>query len=148
MRPLTGRWVAPVLGVLLILAVLPAQVAPAHTAWWDMASVFLTLPAIVGLGMAPSIGRPASHVGSVLGRWSYPLYVLHYPVLVAVIEAAKIQFPTARHSVVGVAAVATALAVAWVVLVVYDEPVRAALTRRLTASSGHRPRAALPSSAA
>jgi peptidoglycan/LPS O-acetylase OafA/YrhL len=146
-RPLTGRWVAPALGALLILAVLPGQVAPAHTAWRDMACVFLILPTIVGLGMAPSIGRPASHVGSVLGRWSYPLYVLHYPVLVAVIEIAKIQFPTAPHNLVGVAAVAAALTVSWVVLVVYDEPVRAALTRRLTASPGHRSIGALSSSA-
>jgi peptidoglycan/LPS O-acetylase OafA/YrhL len=148
LRPLAGCWAAPALGALLILAVLPAQAVPVHTAWWDMACVFLILPVIVGLGMAPSIGRPASNVGGVIGRCSYPLYVLHYPVLVAVIEIAKIQFPTARHSVVGVAVVATALAVAWVVLVVYDEPVRAALTRRLRTSQGRQASAPMPSSVA
>ncbi len=144
MRPLTGHWVAPVLGALLILAVLPAQATPAHTAWWDMACVFVILPTIVCVGMAPSNGQPASQVGGVLGRWSYPLYVLHYPALVAVIEIAKGQFPNAPQSVVGVAAVAAALAVAWVVLVVYDEPVREALTRRLLAGQGRRSNVSMP----
>ena len=45
---------------------------------------------------------------------------------------------------IGVAAVAAALAVAWVVLVVYDEPVREALTRRLLAGQGRRSNVSMP----
>ncbi|MBK6854705.1 MAG: acyltransferase [Burkholderiales bacterium] len=141
LRPPGGPWVAPALGALLVVALMPAP-----SAVWDMACVFVILPAVVALGLAPATVPSPKGAAAVLGRLSYPLYVLHYPVLVAVIEIARTQFPTVSRDLVGLAAMAAALVVAWVALVVYDEPVRAALSRRLLAGQGRRSTTAMPTS--
>ena len=62
-----------------------------------------------------------------LERLSYPLYVVHWPVLLVLCHALAGHLPP---PVLGVIVVAAASASAWLTMLVYDEPVRAWLTRR------------------
>ena len=71
------------------------------------------MPVLVLLGANATTSTPA--MWDWLGRISYPLYLLHVPILEA-----------ARHfSVPWAIAVLASVAASWVVLLLYDEPVRA-----------------------
>jgi peptidoglycan/LPS O-acetylase OafA/YrhL len=69
---------------------------------------------------------------NVLGKLSYPLYAVHYPIVRA------IGFVVLRHpmpliaqlGIVGLSVAVITMA-AWIMSRFYDEPVRRALTRRL-----------------
>jgi peptidoglycan/LPS O-acetylase OafA/YrhL len=108
----------PVVGVAALLA---ALLTPLASPAYDIVTAMLVLPAIMLAGAAT---RVTGRAWEFVGRLSYPLYLVHWPVLLV---AAKLSpFET---FVTGVAGVLLSVAVAAVALIAYDEPARRWLTR-------------------
>lgn len=93
-----------------------------------VAEIGFPLLLIAAVNNEPS-GRSARAMAS-LGQLSYPLYALHYPLIVAMwAMASQDDVPLG-----GVVVVGSSVLVAWLALVHYDKPVRAWLTHRFAAS--------------
>lgn len=69
-------WLAWLLFPALVAALI---LAPAERAWWDLACVFLILPALLWLGTMWEV--PQSRLAETLGDLSYPLYCIHAPLV-------------------------------------------------------------------
>ncbi len=109
--------------------------APLPLHWlFDLAAIFLLLPAMVCLGArAPMTSPGLQKFCEISGKISYPLYLVHHPIVRAV--AAVGQMPRFNFSPALILAVGTAISigVAWLALKFYDEPVRSFLSRRRAA---------------
>ena len=123
----------------LVLALAVVFCAPHVPGNWlvELVCVVAVFPAIVALGAVREPRRRFVSLAGLSGRLSYPLYILHYPVIRVFLYGIE-RF--ALHGAALVAALcaqaAVALALSYVVLVAYDEPVRRALTRRRGGKSG------------
>jgi len=100
---------------------LAAVLALPHCHWWyDLGCVLLVFPLLLCLG-AQARETPRLHrLWYWCGALSYPVYVIHQPVLRAMF----------RLHGNGFAAVVLTVAVAWALLRWYDEPLRRRWTRR------------------
>jgi peptidoglycan/LPS O-acetylase OafA/YrhL len=101
---------------------------------FDLAAIFLLLPAIMCLGARTPMTSPGLwKFCDTSGRISYPLYLVHQPVMRAVGTFA--QSPRLHLSPVLSLAVGVGLSIglAWIALNIYDEPVRYFLSRRAAA---------------
>jgi peptidoglycan/LPS O-acetylase OafA/YrhL len=119
------------LGVLLV-ALFAVPDARGYDALFDLACVFLVLPAVVWIG-ARDAGRRGAAISKALGDLSYPLYVVQIPVLmwcqgVAQAVALDDRIPPKLFALMELG---VALAAAWVMLKLFDEPARRWLSRRL-----------------
>ncbi len=116
-----------ILALLLMLCLAsPLNADETGVPWWDLGAVLILLPLIVVLGTAQ---EASSRIGLVLGALSYPVYVLHFPMLLV---ASSLYQTVLRgwsvHLVVAGGLVATCV-VSAAALLLYDEPVRRALSR-------------------
>jgi len=92
---------------------------------WDLTCIFILLPAIVAAGAAQgSTGR----LGRWLGELSYPVYVLHFPILLLASGLHQSKLKSVGLLPLDVCTVALILIVASIANVSYDKPVRAALS--------------------
>jgi peptidoglycan/LPS O-acetylase OafA/YrhL len=128
-----GLWLFLVLGV----ALFPGTY---HGGWlYDLACIFLLFPLIVLLGARDRLPRPAVPVAAWLGRISYPLYALHYPLIIR----NSYQLTHGRQGLAlagaGVFATLLMLLLAWLAAAFYDEPVRRFLTRAFRLGSASSP---------
>ncbi len=94
---------------------------------FDLLAVALVFPALILFGAAREDGRNG-RVERFLGDLSYPLYILHWPILLA--SQALLVPVLGRHGAVA-AACLTAVSFSYLMLNVYDKPVRKWLTARL-----------------
>jgi peptidoglycan/LPS O-acetylase OafA/YrhL len=114
--------------LILGLALIAVFISPADRGvpLWGFVSVLIVLPAIVVLGVGQhSSGR----IGALLGALSYPVYVLHFPVLLIASGLHNTALSWLNVHVLASASVLIALLLSWVSLRLYDEPVRRALVR-------------------
>ncbi len=107
---------------------------------FDLFCVFLVLPAVVWTG-ALYAGRQGAAACKVLGDLSYPLYVVQIPVLVwcqGLAQAAALdgRIPPKLFALLELG---VALAAAWVMLKLFDEPVRRWLGQRLRTGTAPSP---------
>lgn len=111
------RWVlaAALTGLLL---------APTAGAFGDIVLALVVMPGLVLLGSAARSGSSPSPMWEWSGRLSYPLYVVHWPVLIFVSAALGRSAPAAAIGLVAT------VAVAWMALVTFDEPLRNTLADR------------------
>lgn len=116
------RW----LPMALALALVGALAVPASSLW-DACCVFVVLPALVGVAMV----QDEHALGAWLGDLSYPVYVLHFPLLLIASGLRQKLFAQVPAGVVIGVAVAAIVLLAWLLLKRYDEPVRAWLVRRV-----------------
>jgi len=130
---LRSDWIGPAIVGILLLGILAMPRAASSSAFaaWDIASILFLLPALVVAGIAQ--GR-SGHFGDFLGELSYPVYVLHFPVLL--LASGLHQSALAHVPVVAMAAAATVAAIVGALLAsrFYDLPVRgwlSHLSRRL-----------------
>lgn len=101
----------------------------AATVLVDYAAVLLVFPAIIIFGMARGTGA-ASSFERLLGDLSFPIYILHWPICLA----ANYFVGASLGPMAGIAAgVVGSIVLSWIALRFYDEPLRAFLTRRLSA---------------
>jgi peptidoglycan/LPS O-acetylase OafA/YrhL len=115
------------LGALLVLVLcMPALPEP----WiYDIVAILIFFPVIVALGAKVQPGGMAS-VWGFCGRMSYPLYIIHQPVLRA---THYLFYPGAGRPYPAFVAPASLLfstVLAYLLLVAYDEPLRLRLTQR------------------
>lgn len=134
-RPVRGSfWICSAL--LVVLCSLPyvstdSSVTPLNGVY-DLVCTLLVLPAIVWLGArGVTSDRFSTSLCEGLGRLSYPVYIVHYPLMYLFyswVWTNKITFTEALPAM-GCILVAIPL-LAWAALKFYDEPVRRWLTNR------------------
>jgi peptidoglycan/LPS O-acetylase OafA/YrhL len=83
----------------------------------------LGLPLVLIAGVNASVDKRLLF----LERLSYPLYLVHWPVILAIHHALQGRMGTPAIAAV---LVGSSCAAAWIVLIAYDEPARRWLTRR------------------
>lgn len=126
-----GRFRLPPLLVVTIPLVFFAINAGTHTVLYCAICTFFVMPVIVGLAVQVEPVK-AARIYTTLGIASYPLYMIHYPLLRFILGA--IQKVAHRNPAVfapwaGITAVATLFFVALFVEARFDRPLRAWLTR-------------------
>ena len=108
----------------------------------DFAALLIVFPAVILLGAAKgrSIANPAAKL---LGELSFPVYILHWPVL---LMARRFIQPALGAEAAIAGGMFAAIAFAWLALRCYDEPLRSWLVKRLLAQQPRPDHAALPHS--
>ena len=122
----------------LLVAILafPRIGGPAHL-WvnglYEAFAIIVLFPVIVAMGAGESVtGGFALKLCKFLGAISYPLYITHYPLIyIYTAWATRDHVPAMPLGIVfGALLLVTAVAIAYLCLRFYDEPVRAWLARR------------------
>ena len=134
-RPAAHRNPGPLLAIgLLALILLAPMVISSRIV--DPAIVILAFPAVLILALQGELAGAARRFGLFVGDASYPLYVTHFPIMQLFLYAVGASKPTGLTLALVLAAeLATIAAVAVIVLLVFDRPVRAWFRRRRNAAS-------------
>lgn len=124
-----GWWVEGAIALtLVVFAIAPAGGARVA---YDLACVVLVFPALVVVGtIAPTAPRLSGLYGW-LGRISYPIYIIHTPLLMIIAGAGKAAAidPFAHHPWFGIVMAVSVIVIADIATRVYDEPLRRFLQR-------------------
>ncbi len=121
--------------LLIVIFALPRFGGPAHL-WvnglYESFAIIVLFPLIVAMGAGEGVSGPASvKVCKFLGGISYPLYITHYPLIyVYTAWVTRDKIPVREGFLFGILLLITAITIAYLTLKFYDEPLRAALTRR------------------
>jgi len=101
--------------------------------------VIALFPVLVLAGAHAQLGKSAERFCLWFGAISYPLYVIHWPLL-KIVKRALSRFDMSPSETIVIMALATALMVfvAHIVLKLYDLPVRRTLTRHFVAKRSGR----------
>lgn len=129
-RPLwkiSQRW--GVTFLLLLAAILFSPIT--HYGVGQLGLVVIIMPALVWLGSAIEVTGLLGVWGTTLGAMSYPVYILHKPVLELSTRVFGRLAPGVDWHVWAVIQIGMFAALAWAGLRFLDEPVRTWLTRRL-----------------
>ncbi|PVM84621.1 acyltransferase family protein [Caulobacter endophyticus] len=123
--------------LLLVIALALPRFGGPERLWvnglYEAACVILLFPLIVAIGAGEKdVEGPSLRVARFFGDLSYPLYITHYP-LIYVYTAWVVdhKIPAAQGALVGAGVFVAAVAIAWVSLKLYDEPVRRWLAGKL-----------------
>jgi peptidoglycan/LPS O-acetylase OafA/YrhL len=116
---------------IFFLAIILLMPAPGNTRIAiDLFSAFLLLPALVLLGSRYELPPSLWGSASLLGRISYPLYAIHFPLLAIIIHARNTLLP-GPDWILAVASTIGLLVLAWAIGKFYDVPLRSKLTAAL-----------------
>jgi peptidoglycan/LPS O-acetylase OafA/YrhL len=105
---------------------------------YECVVIILVFPVIVSIGAGGSIaGQRAAKFCGFLGAISYPIYIIHYP-LIYLHQGWVVRnyVPIQTGLLVGLLVPITAIAIAYASLKLYDEPVRKWLTERFLKKQG------------
>jgi peptidoglycan/LPS O-acetylase OafA/YrhL len=122
--------------LLLIVVFFIPRVGDEHTLWmnglYESFSIILMFPLIVAIGAGGHItGGFAKKACKFLGDISYPIYITHYALIYTYTAwVADNKIPMGYGMQIGALLVIAAVAIAWVCLKFYDEPVREWLRKR------------------
>jgi peptidoglycan/LPS O-acetylase OafA/YrhL len=132
----TGHWAE----ISMALTLVAFAIAPhgAMRAVYDLVCVVLLFPVMVVIGAVAPTRPRCSRLYGWLGRISYPIYIIHTPMLMIVAGAGKAASidPFANHPWFGIAMAIAVIAIGDIGTRIFDEPVRRFLQRRM-----HRSRA-------
>jgi len=97
--------------------------------------IIVVFPIIVAIGAGERIsGGLQTRLSKLLGDISYPLYITHYPLIyVYTAWVVRDKVPVRQGALVGILLFLTSVTIAYACLKLYDEPVRAWLSRRFLA---------------
>jgi peptidoglycan/LPS O-acetylase OafA/YrhL len=116
----------------LLVAVFTLPVMGVYNGWYEAACVILAFPVILLMGAG--IDKMTGWLGKLCrftGQLSYPLYIVHYPLMYMFgYWVWSTHPPQSQVGLVALALLATEIALATLLLYLYDIPVRAWLTRR------------------
>lgn len=105
--------------------------------WWngtyEALCILVLFPIILLMGAGSGLSKVAeTKVCTFLGRISYPLYVVHLPIVFVQMSwaAQHPQAPLGAHIMTALFAVLISIATAYAALKLYDEPLRKRLTNR------------------
>lgn len=113
------------LALLLLLVFIPPSNAGPKNVYYDLTCVILVFPVIIILGCKNAPSDRLSTTAYLSGALSYPIYLLHYPFYAWYEQL----MPLPRRSSLLVATLFVPL-LSYLILVCYDEPVRAFLAKR------------------
>jgi peptidoglycan/LPS O-acetylase OafA/YrhL len=119
----------PVLALVLSAVLVLAAEFPLAGVGWDLAIVFIVLPMILLGGVAAGT-RAHAPLLEFLGDLSYPLYVVHFPIVQVVTRAREKLMPALPPGGGGIIAIVASLAAATILFYGFDLPVRRWLARR------------------
>jgi peptidoglycan/LPS O-acetylase OafA/YrhL len=98
---------------------------------YDAACVLFLFPIIIICGAHSNAGAGMVRLCKFSGRLSYPLYITHIPFVYVIANFANTRHPATSVVLVCIfLLLPTVIAVAWLALRYFDEPVRAWLTSR------------------
>lgn len=133
----TGYWAE----ISLVLTLVIFAIAPhgAMRAAYDLGSVVLLFPIMVVVGAVAPTHPGCSKLYGWLGRISYPIYIIHTPMLMIIAGAGKSVSidPFTNHPWFGIAMAFAVIVMADIGTRIFDEPVRRFLQRQML----RRPRA-------
>ncbi len=122
--------------VMVLLSVVPHAGGAEHpriNGLYDSVCVLFVFPALVWLGASgQASGRMTSGICRLLGELSYPVYIVHYPLMYlfyAWVWGCEVPWSEARPVAAGV--IAASILLAWTALRLYDLPVRRLLNEKL-----------------
>jgi peptidoglycan/LPS O-acetylase OafA/YrhL len=130
------------LSVILMLLFLGAPPAIPIAPWLYEASIVVFIfPVIVAAGAGASCGPRMSRICDLLGRLSYPVYLMNFPVTMTLMSYywAHDISPSEIFLIIAILSTAT-LITAYGILVLWDEPVRRWLNARLRKTASPTPR--------
>ncbi|MES2388688.1 MAG: acyltransferase [Bacteroidota bacterium] len=100
----------------------------------EAACIILVFPLVVAAGAGGHVSGRWAKLSAFSGRISYPIYILHYPFIYIFTHWFYAKNPAVdQFSTVAAACLLFFVALAWVALRLYDEPVRSWLKRKLAA---------------
>lgn len=100
---------------------------------YEAACILLFFPLVVVMGAGSSVSGRMSSLNKLLGELSYPLYLVHYPLVYMQMAWAdnNKHLPVSTHVVVAVSVFVLSILLAYASYRLYDLPVRAWLRRKL-----------------
>jgi len=99
---------------------------------YEVVTIIFIFPVIIAIGAGSPIDGNWAKVCKFSGDISYPIYILHYPFIYIFTDWIAVKKPSAHSMLlVGSCALLFFVLMAYTVLKLYDEPVRAWLKRRL-----------------
>jgi len=129
-----GWGVLSIVLVLVFATPLVPKSVPHGNGLFEAAAAMLLFPAIILCGAHSEIGRIEMALCKFAGRISYPIYILHYPFLLIYMNFALFEKPSASAIwMAGAGSFLLVVAVSWLALNYYDEPLRARLKRSAAA---------------
>jgi len=124
--------------IAILLAIFLVPVPDHLRAWRDLLCVFVILPLILEAGIRLEMPKGMRFYAELLGDLSYPIYILHYPLLTIFYFLAQRNASVSTLNFT-IGYVFTICVVAWFIERYYDRPVRSILSARL-----HIHRSAMP----
>ena len=121
--------------LIVVILAIPRIGGPAHL-WmnglYEWFAIVVLFPIVVAMGAGESVnGAFSLRLCKLFGAISYPLYITHYPLIyVYTAWISRDHVSPATAAPWGVLLVLTSVLIAYACLKLYDEPVRAWLTRR------------------
>lgn len=128
------RWKAsPVVGYALLAVLTVLLFDPMHEPVVNqLVMVILVFPTMIWIGSAVRANAFFNGAGAWIGAISYPLYILHWPLIDPMRDMFLSIDPQQQFLPLWLFVQITfSVALAWVAMTMFDEPVRAFLTRRL-----------------
>ena len=125
----------PMSAAILFATMALPRIGGPETLWmnglYEAVCIVVAFPLVVWLGASASASARTNRVCAALGGLSYPLYIIHYPFVYTYTAWTNEHHVSLRDGLpVAAATFAVCVALAWLLLKYYDEPVRAWLTRR------------------
>jgi peptidoglycan/LPS O-acetylase OafA/YrhL len=94
----------------------------------QFALVALGFPALLVLGLTAPASRHVRGLSHALGELSYPLYAVHYPIVIAFSQAARaLNLHGLPQVGLAVGCASAAVVTAWLTLLLFDRPIRSRL---------------------
>lgn len=118
---------------ILLVPYIPSSGTISLNGIFESIAVALIFPAVVWLGANGTVtGKWSSGICKFLGDISFPVYIIHYPMMYLFYAWLKDNqlYTFAETWPLSISVVVANIVLAWVLLKVYDEPVRHWLTRR------------------
>lgn len=127
-------WTSLALAVVLIM--------PRLSSWWygigngfyEAVSILLFFPIIVAMGAGSHVSGRSAKICKFFGDISYPLYIVHYPIVFTLLggwHSTHRDAPVGQVIVLDIGAAVLSIFIAWAALKLYDEPVREWLKGKL-----------------
>jgi peptidoglycan/LPS O-acetylase OafA/YrhL len=122
--------------LLVIVSLCMPRIGGPHQLWmnglYESFCIIVLFPLIVAIGAGErTSGSFQNKISKLLGDISYPLYITHYPLIyIYTAWVVRDKVPAAPGAVAGVLLFFASVSIAYACLKLYDEPVRAWLSRR------------------
>ncbi len=131
-------WCSLIVALVLCLPYVGSEGAPWVDGAYNSLAILVIFPLIVAMGAGSTVsGEKSAKVCKFLGEISFPLYITHFPIMYMQMAAARtlesMNAPLSAHILMSVCAGIASIALAWMILKLYDLPVREWLTNRMRA---------------